>query len=644
MALPNIARLEESIADKISDVVTNSVDKAVSTLKNVTDDLMKKTSGAFDEFKAPILKLKDVFAFNFSTRVLDRITGILPMWEKKGDRLEELVEELNTKTETGFGDTVNALNKVADQLAWQAEKDAYENEKIKDDSSPSFVEDEKDEKSNFSISGMFMGFARGFFSKLLRAIPIAAIAGIAFYSFKDLFEDMTKGQAAAAENGIGGAAANFQTIVGGLEGDIMSQFKAAGRWASAGFVAGLPFGGPIPGGLVGALIGGVIGAAVIGLQNWIGYEKFGAAVDSIVDKYNSAVEFFTGTDIERLERRIDELKKGRENFIDKATAANDEVASLEKQIDEQRQLGNTAHVSILEGQLRKKKESVKYFQDLMDSYDERIYKMEDDIKNADEGFIKQAKDFTVDTLAYVGTLPIRALQSLGDWITGGDWSKGFTDDHETFMKENFIVYFKDWSSRQYDNIVNWVGDTYDSGKEYVMQALADGKDFVLQKAEDMKNLVYDKVVSVGSFFTETIPETINDIIEGLKKKLYGAFEYVKDLGTAMYEEISFSDFNPFGSGPSYGERISERMDAMENSRRIGEEVSRVNANAEASLDVIKDSFDAALEKSVQNTNVSSVRQTNVSNNQFISRGMNPRNDDRTSILTEVLAGGGVISP
>uniref|UniRef100_A0AAU8HY55 Tail tape measure protein n=1 Tax=Rhizobium phage LG08 TaxID=3129229 RepID=A0AAU8HY55_9CAUD len=640
-ALPKIANFEKEVAGVVQETVDKAVRKLTDQFDSVAKSMMGKSEQVLDQLKEPFMTLYDAAKINSVGKAFaaaQRKIGDALHKATNTPRRKDQLEILTEKTEQGFSETVDALEKI-EQFFKDTEKEnrqqeKEEKEKFQEPTSDPVEEVNPKKSADEIFKAMFLGLK----TRILAAIPIAlkgialvSIIGTAIEGLVYSITDYTKGALNASESGDNQIAGGIKALLVGVENDIMSKFHALGRWTAAGAALGLPLG--IPGIIAGGTVGAALGAAALAVDYLFG-DYIQSALDTMVDGTYQLAESVFGTDKDRLQGRIDDMKKKSSSIneaIEKSILA---ISELRVQLTQAELSGNSATADILRRKINTNEKIIADGKVQLEKIQQKEESFKKEMALADASF----------------------FEKFGNWA--GEVSSSMDRALLALVPNSVVQWFaekeralSDWTSAAALRVEAAFMGTVDSIVGAYDENIAKPIEKWWSNVEKLSGLAYGIVEtkitetwdSFMNMLTEEIPDTITSIITGMKNKLKEYFDYAKNLGSVMYEEISFSDFNPFAEGPSYAERIGQRMSSIETSSRIRENAASQNANAEAAFSAINDSLAAALDKA-SNTNVNSVKTTKVENNAYYDSGLSVRDRDPVSARDYMGVNGMMVLP
>ena len=640
-ALPSIQNFDRDLGQLISGKLDDALEGIVERFSKIGDDISGQARTFLGKIKEPFVSIRDAMKINITGRAMDRVRQLAPLpGLRRKDPLEESVNALTEVSEKGFKETVDSLNKIEEFFRWDEEKRKAEEDKFQEPEPEPTPEEPKDSETK-SFGAMFMAGMKNFLGKvftgLLRLGAAAGLAVIIGNGLRTVFDDVGKGIENSLTNGHAEETGAIRGLLLGFQDDLMSRINALGRWAGIGAAAGIV--GGIPGIITGGLIGAALGGAVMGIDYLFG-DYIDRTLDAAVDGLATAIETFTGGDSDRIKKRLSSLNANEDRIGKELEAIYDRLEALQKELADQEAAGNDARANRIRREITKVKaqqeEKLKEF----DSNRNRIRGFEKELAEADMGFIEKVSDRFVEN----NQAQTQAIKDAIDWMFG-EGTTASVDKSINDIKESVANYVSEsWEMFKRPFVQGWnaVKGVWNDGMDYLDKEIERTKAYWAGLYDEAVNNVVSGVDSIGKFLTETIPETIGGFFDNLKSRLQNAFAYVKELGKIMYEEISFSDFNPLSDGPSYGERINARLADFEASSRIRENSERQNANAEATFNVINESADKAFERAVQ-ASVGVQNNQSLTQNSYYYSGISVRDKDPASLKDAMIAGGFVMN-
>lgn len=642
VAIPSIQNFDRDLGNLISGKLDSALEGIIDKFSKIGDEITGKASGLMDKIKEPFVSIRDAMKINITGRAMDRVRQLAPLpGLRRKDPVETSLEHLSEVSEKGFKDTVDSLNKIEDYFRWENEKDKANEQKFEEPETPPNPEDPKDSDTK-SFGAMFLAGMKNFlekvFSGLLKLGAATLVAGLVFNGIRTMFDDVQKGIDLSATNGSSEETGAIRGLLLGFENDLMSRINALGRWAAIGAAAGIP--GGIPGIIAGGLMGAGLGVVAQGIDYFIG-DYIDRALDGLVDGLASAIETFSGGDKDRINKRLSSLGAKEEKIAKELEAIYDNLEKLQKDLADEEAKGNDARANRIRREISKVKAQYEAKLEEFDSNRTRIRGFEKELAEADMAFTEKVGQRFVEN----NKAQTQAILDAIDWAFG-DGTAEKIDKNINGVKDSVINYIDEsWSMFKRPFVKGWEAtkEIWNNGMNYLDAEIEKSKKYWTGLFDDTVNTVVAGVDSIGEFLTKTIPETIGDFFDNLKTRLRSAFDYVKELGKIMYQEISFSDFNPLADGPTYSERISSRMAEFEASSRIRENSEKQNASADAAFSAITDSADTAFEKAVQ-ASVGIQNNQSLTQNSYYDSGISVRDKDPASLKDALIICGFVMNP
>ena len=292
--------------DKMLDNLKTVNEESITALNTTKDTLIQGIAGPFKLLTDPI---KQLTGFDILGK-FSEITKIKPKTSSKTNSLAKIkskkipikkIKEENNST-LKIKPKINPTKKDL-SLTESGQAILYaENVKQKT---------KKDKDSDSKILGFLPAGFKNIGKVLLKALPIAALAGGIIWSVFDGINGAIKAGKFGGTK-ISGFIAGF---LGGTGSGWKNAFKNAGKLALIGAGGGFLIGGP-----VGAIIGGLIGAAVGGVMGFIGHEKLTKGFDKIgkflyKNIFEGIGKFFIGLK----DSILDPFKKKDKNGIKKSS-------------------------------------------------------------------------------------------------------------------------------------------------------------------------------------------------------------------------------------------------------------------------------------------------------------------------------------
>lgn len=631
-ALPSVENFERDL----SQMINGKLDKAFSAIterfKVLGDSISNQTGKILNTVSGPFVSMGDAIKINtvgkLMERVRDKMGGVAKLItgrERKGP-----LETLSEITKKGFDKTVEALEKLDQHFKDEDERKRQEDEKVK--TKPDNPKPEPDKKPE-GVGGFIKSFFLGIKDKFVKALPLilkgvslVGIATLAIQGIVNTLGDFLEGEFKASENGANKIAGGMRAVLAGVEGNILSRISAIGRWTAVGATLGVA--GGIPGIIAGGMLGSAVGAVVVAIDIFF-KDQVELLLDHMVDGFTQAIEVFRGGDIDRIQGRIDDMKNRESRIVKEIEKTADIIDKLKVQIQEAQEAGNSATFKVLRRQLVEAEKSQEENLAKLDANTQRMESFQRELRSAEAGFMDRVANLSADFNAFFYSF---VPDSITQWIR---------EKADGVM--NFVSASKEWIAKSYSDVADaaanfWKRTFTDPFNEFYPKL----KEWAQNAYETVYSKISENVNGLISFFTEDIPNTISEFIDGVKQKLKDSFQYIKELGKAAYDEISFSDFNPFSEGPSYSERISKRMEDNARSTRIRENSAAQNSNAEQAFQATNDSLQRMYGQRpfVQQNNAN----TQVNNSSFHASPLGVRDRDPASIRDMVLSNGLVINP
>ena len=643
VAIPSVQNFDRDVGRIISGKLDSALEGIIDRFSKIGDEITGKASSMMDKIKEPFVSIRDAMKINITGRAMDRVRQLAPLpGLRRQDPIEKSLESLSEISEKGFKDTVDSLNKIEDYFRWDEEKKRAQEDGYNEPESPKPEDNEPKESETMSFGAMFLSGMKNFlgrmFSALLKLGAAGLVAGLIYNGFNTFFDDAKKGMELSATNGSAETTGAIRGLLLGFENDLMSRINALGRWAAIGAAAGVA--GGIPGIIAGGLMGAGLGALVQGIDYFIG-SYIDRTIDGMVDGLSSAIETFTGGDKDRISKRLSSLNANGERITKELESIYDRLEQLQNELAVEEQKGNDARANRIRREITKVKEQQEEKLKEFDANRTRIRGFETELAEADLAFSeKVGKRFVENNKAQT-----QAILDMIDGIFGENSGERFNNSIESIKDSTMEFVSTSWEmfKRPFKNGWEATKEVWNNGMTYLDNEIERTKDYWTGLYDDTVNSVVSGINSIGTFLTETIPNTIGDFFDRLKSKMASAFDYVKELGKIMYEEISVQDFNPFADGPTYGERISARMAEYEASSRVRENSAAQNSSADATFSAITDSADASFEKAVQ-ASVGIQNNQSVTQNSYYDSGISVRDKDPASMKDALISGGFVMNP
>lgn len=603
MALPVISNVEKKITDKIKSTVESIPSRISDSFGNLADGLKHgisagvKSSTGFDieDFK------KSFNLDRFTNTLSEEFSALTTATEVHSSRLEELIEEMKDETTEeleGVNDKLSGLEKF---LKWEKEKGMHWNTKPVIPPEPEVPE----EDPKIKISALLMGALGKLIKGAFRAIPAALVAGALVVSIKDGIKSWDIGEAIGERLGLNSNVGGIvNTLIGNAQESLIDKISRYGKYAAAGAALGAV--GFLPGIILGGILGAATGMLVDAVASWIGKDKIFSFVDSVADSVFEGIEFFTGTDKNRLAERIEKLKKAKGDVGDAIAKQIEAIADVDKKIADARASGKDYELQRLE---RVRDQAVQRLEDMKKQttdLDSRISEFQKQSDNASQGFIKDAEDFADKALDYVVSIPLRYIDSFVDWFSGKSiWGRWTMSTDEAYENSPVLKAF--------------------------------------ENAEKIVSThINDTATRLADFFIKDIPDSFNRLVEIIQNSISDAFNSVVEVAKIAADEISVKDFVPSflgGSEKGLSERISERLNSRveDNTEKRSSVVNQVNDSVDQLSTTNNDNSNNTVNSSVFNS-------TNVVNKNMQRAPNSTSNTDSTSRLLELSGSGAVILP
>lgn len=504
-ALPPVVDLSKDTVKKLVEATeksTNDIKNSLDSAQSVFDKVSRTVSD-------PTLGLGDILSFSFISETMSNLFSLLKksLEPSMADNLNDAVDNGHVRGDSLLEGVNDRLDDIHSVLVDTEKANEFANEKKQ------FLKKPEGEAAapEINVSAAETG---GFVDKFLAMIPFggfisgvtkaiapvladaalyAGVGGAMALAMAEAVKSFSPAEAVGDTIGANDNVAGITQIFTGMEGDLMSTIGVMGRWATAGAAIGLA-GGPV-GWLAGALIGAALGGLVSWLTNWIGFDNIVETLSNWMDTSLDVIDIFTGTNVERLQGRLDDFQKAHDANTAKIEALDKGILDTQQKLDAARLAGNQEDIDILEKRLEgytKQREDLTQKNEVLDKH---LTETQDKIDNAHGNIIEETgKIFNslfknsidnfnnaVDAVGNGIKFTIKQATGIYDSVTGwisdrfGEISKIFSDVADTVM--NFDV-----------------GGTLTSIKDTVMSKIGTLTTVISDVSNTIMNLDFGKIV------------------------------------------------------------------------------------------------------------------------------------------------------
>jgi hypothetical protein len=633
MALPQVDPIESKLTDVMKDVFDRTTNIITQNFMRISDSITDSLSRGIKQITGyRVLDLSDLLTFSFSNTIFDKISNKFSSLFGRGEsstKLEELVADQTDQTVEQLLDLNKSFTKFIKNQEWDQEKDDFEDS---DQTPPAPAIPVAENKMSFSA--IFGTLFKDLIKLAMRAVPIALVGGAIAASMISGVKEWDIGEKIGSALGLGkdvGGLVNL--LIGNAQEGLLNKFARYGTYAAAGAAIGAV--GLLPGIVAGGIIGLITGIVFDVVSGWIGKDKIYQFVDKLTDSFWTGLEYITGTDVNRLEKRIKELTAGKGNIEEMIVQKHKDINELESKIAKARDSGKSIELQKLTKLLDTTKSELTDLEKSSSDYDKRISDMKIEINDAKKTFWDKSGDFIKTASWYILSIPARLIDTITDVFTG----KG----NEEQLSE-------------------WTRST----KDTVIQSKILNFERTIGKA--VGDLVWKIVDQVSDFFMKDLPKAFDDIGNMLKKTLSDAYNELVDLASTIAKEISFRDFLPEtlgGNTEGLFDRVQRILNDKEkqiqsdhdkNSDVPGSDQLRDNIQSPIRENTTsRDNISEGLRHSIMNVqndnskssstlNAPIVTQNNVSHRNMTTAPNYAKNVDPTSRLMDLANSGVVVLP
>ncbi|AKE44684.1 hypothetical protein AU106_gp053 [Sinorhizobium phage phiM9] len=620
MALPELANFEDKIANALGGAIDRTSRSISEGLLKVSDRIVDSVNSGIREVSGwKSLDLDDLIKLNFTGNVFDKIgerfSGLFSSNKTDQSRLEGLIVELKDDTVEQLEDVNKNMTKFFKKWDWDDEKEETESPKVEP------LEDPLPEpKKEFNFNALFAGLFKNLFKAATKAVSVIALGAAITTSIVKGIDEWNLGEQIGESLGLNkniGGVVNL--LIGNAREGLLNKFARYGTYALAGATAGAV--GLLPGIIVGGILGLAAGVIVDAISSWIGKDKIYEVVDELTDTFWSGLEYITGTDIKRLEKRIQDLTKGKGTVEHEILMKQKEINELETKIAQARADGKSVELQKLLNAHEEATAALSELSKSSENYDKRISQMREDIKNADKGLAEKIKEVSQKAWDYTLTIPVRMLDSMVALFTDFDFKKVWTTDSKDIWDQSTYTKFQR-TARKFVN-----------------------------------DFVWNAIDQIEIFITETLPQKFDEIVSSIQQSIEDAFADLKNLASIIADEVSVRDLIPEaigGNSEAFTERVRRRLqetqrenESEELRERPKEEIRENTSQSDNVSDNLRNEL-ATMTKdfSDRSTNVNApiMNQNNITHRNMTQAPNHSKNQDSTSRLMDLANSGIVIVP